>query len=38
MCAISSTAGINYLEAPVISVLSCPMPIEIYALMAYRQP
>ena len=38
MCAISTTAGINYLEVPVISALSCPMPIEIYALMAYRQP
>ena len=38
MCAISSTAGINYLEVPVISALSCPIPIEIYALMAYRQP
>ena len=34
MCAISSTAGINYLKAPVISILCCPLPIEIYAPMA----
>ena len=33
-CAISSTAGINYLKAPVISILCCPLPIEIYAPMA----